>query len=242
MATHEGAKVLKPMGITTNGKARAGLDTYTTNKGIYGAGTYVKAWHKLGQWEKKDFEPSRSLTNNRTNKQLIRRDNYFHTCQNVDWKIDDITKLIHPRFHHAQSELRTKLESHPTISHIQRTITTNFPGRSVIVNGQSGEHFDKWGIPNSVDVLVGAGSVRLGGAVRFADIRVQAELPPSAAVFFDGTSYRHAITPWTGDQRISMAYFAHRSVFRQLDIDIDFDLIDLADVDAKVELLPQPAP
>ncbi|KAG8778713.1 hypothetical protein FRC12_024854 [Ceratobasidium sp. 428] len=223
------------MGITTNGKARAGSDTYTKNKGIYGAGTYVKAWHQLGQWEKKDFEPSRSLTNNRTTKQLIRRDNYFHACQNVDWRIDDMTELIHPRFRRAQAELRTKLESHPTISHIQRTIKTDFPGRSVIVNRQSGEHFDKWGIPNGIDVLVGAGSVRSGGAVRYEDIKVEAELPPGAAVFFDGTSYRHAITPWKGDQRISMAYFAHRSVFQQLDIDIDFDLIDLADVKARVE-------
>ncbi|KAG9125669.1 hypothetical protein FRC07_006685 [Ceratobasidium sp. 392] len=238
MATEEGTKVLKPMGIATNGKARAGPDTYTTTKGIYGAGTYVKAWHQRGHWEKKDYEPSRSLTQNRSTKQLIRRDNYFHASQAVDWKIDDFLELVHPRFRRSLAELREKLKSHPTIGHLQTIFTSDFPGRSVIVNRQSGEHFDKWGIPNGMDVLLAAGSVRSGGDVVFADLELKVELLPGTALFFDGTHYRHLVTKWQGDQRISIAYFAHRSVFQQLEIDIDFELINLDDVKERVDFTP----
>ncbi|KAG8722294.1 hypothetical protein FRC08_004530 [Ceratobasidium sp. 394] len=234
MATHEGTKVIKRMGVSTNGKARAGPDTYTTNKGLYGAGTYVKCWHQRGHETKKDFEPSRSLTNNRTTHQLIRRTDFFVDNQNADWKVDHFVSVINPPYRRCLAELREELKAHATIAAIQSNITTDFPGRSVIVNRQSGEHFDQWGIVNGTDVLLASGDFS-GGEIVFDDLHVQTAFLPRAAVFFDGTVYRHRILPWTGNQRLSTAYFAHRFVFEQLKINTSLSLVDVDEVSARVE-------
>jgi hypothetical protein len=46
MAQPNGKVLAEPLGCRTNGKARAGLDTYTTDKGIYGTGTYALAYYQ----------------------------------------------------------------------------------------------------------------------------------------------------------------------------------------------------
>jgi hypothetical protein len=104
-----------------------------------------------------------------------------------------------------------------------------FLGKSIIVNRQSGEHFDKWGIRKGFDVLLAAGDFT-GGEITFKDLNLRTAFLPGTAVFFDGTAYRHSIGNWQGKQRISNALFVHGSIFKQLEIDATLLLVNIRDV------------
>lgn len=85
------------------------------------------------------------------------------------------------------------------------------------MNRTSGEHLDSNGLRRGFDGLLAAGKFH-GGDLLLKDLNLQVRFEPGTLILFDGTSQRHSILDWSGEQRISNAFFVHRSVFEELDL------------------------
>lgn len=92
-----------------------------------------------------------------------------------------------------------------------------FLGHSVILNRTSGEHLDSHGLQRGFDGLLAAATFQKGD-LYFKDMNLQLQFEPGTLVLFDGTSQRHSVLNWTGEQRISNAFFVHRSIFEELNL------------------------
>lgn len=244
----------RPTGSSSNGKSRGGPQTYTTDQGIYGTATYALAWHQLKHevnivqrcvllseianivhiQHTHSFEPSRDLTRSRSGKQVHLRGQFFSGFAATHHRVNHLLSLIHPDFHALLHAVRGHISAHPTVRQLLAVWESLFLGHSVTMNRQSGEHLDEHGLRRGLDVLLAAGDFQ-DGALYLKDMNVRVRLAPGDLVAFDGTSQRHAVEPWSGAQRISNAFFVHRSVFEEVGLDTALQDITLEEIECRVE-------
>ncbi|TDL13343.1 hypothetical protein BD410DRAFT_735516 [Rickenella mellea] len=90
-------------------------------------------------------------------------------------------------------------------------------GRSVIFNRQTPDHVDRRDDPKEFTPIFVLGRFG-GGYIRLKTLRLRMWFGGGACVFIRGGLFPHGIEPFHGSQRVSIAHFAHRSLFRQLDV------------------------
>lgn len=244
---------VKVVGSSSNGKARGGVDTYTTDRGVFGTATYAVAWHQqahevstsLDFWQRhchdicivlqksNGFEPSRTLTQSPSGIHSHFRGQFLSSTRNLHFRLNHLVSLLHPSLYHLLLSVRPLIHEHPTIHQLLSLWDSLFLGHSVIMNRTSGEHLDSHGLRRGFDGLLAAGTFAEGD-LYFKDMNVRLKFEPGTLVLFDGTAQRHSVLGWTGDQRISNAFFVHRSVFEELGLDTSLPDITIHDIAANI--------
>lgn len=107
------------------------------------------------------------------------------------------------------------------------------------MNRTSGEHLDSRGLRRGFDGLLAAGKFH-DGDLLLKDLNVQIRFEPGTLVLFDGTSQRHSILEWGEEQRISNAFFVHRSVFEELELNISLPDLNIEEIELNIK--PPAAP
>lgn len=107
------------------------------------------------------------------------------------------------------------------------------------MNRTSGEHLDSHRLRRGFNGLLAAREFH-DGDLLLKDLNVQVRFEPGTLILFDGTSQRHSILEWGREQRISNAFFMHRSVFEELDLNTS--LLDLIIADIELNINPPAAP
>ncbi|QRV97236.1 2OG-Fe(II) oxygenase family protein [Ceratobasidium sp. AG-Ba] len=201
--------------------------------GVCGIIHLALAWHALGQQKRLTMTCSRQLLHNQSNEDIGRRNQFLFNLEGLDFKINVFADIFHPTLMYLASSGLPLLAQRSTIKGAMSLWHSNFYGRAILMNVQSGEHLDCKGVRRGFDAIVAAGEFK-GGDFRLHDIDVDIPFPPGTLIAFDGTAHRHSVKEFTGPQRISLVSFFHRSVFDELELNCTLPNIHVKDIEKLV--------
>lgn len=177
----------------------------------------------------RSFGPSEDLVDFQSVQQVMQRDLFFSSFRDIHWKLNKLISFVHPKLYELLVELRSALEVHPSCAKLMSLWESIFPGHSLICNRTTGEHIDPNGLWRGFEAILASGTFS-GGTLYLRDVNARLRLSPGTLVLLDGISQRHQVEPWKGAQRISHAFFVHRSVLSELNLphilpDVTFESI-----------------
>ncbi|KAG8770305.1 hypothetical protein FRC12_004369 [Ceratobasidium sp. 428] len=186
-------------------------------------------WHARGHQYSDSYNPTTETLKHKNLDQWTSRMRFFKAIESVDARVDYLIELLRPDLHAILKEARERVLEHPGVLPLDNVWSTNFLGRAVIVNRQTGEHLDRMGVRRAWDVIIAGGDYR-GGGFYFRDMNVRCPFRPGDMVAFDGTAQRHLIEEYTGTLRVSHVYYIHKSVLVELGINADLPDVYLSDL------------
>jgi len=87
-------------------------------------------------------------------------------------------------------------------------------GRVILFNRQTPCHRDARNPPAEWTPLHAAGSFTKGGNLFIHELNLRLRYLPGDLIFLRGCLLSHSVEPWSGGQRISVAYFSHESFWK----------------------------
>jgi len=87
-------------------------------------------------------------------------------------------------------------------------------GRVILFNRQTPRHRDTRNPPAEWTPLHAAGNFTGGGSLFIHELNLRLRYLPGDLIFLRGSLLSHSVEPWSGGQRISVAYFSHESFWK----------------------------
>jgi hypothetical protein len=125
--------------------------------------------------------------------------------------------MVHPSLAQHGKVALDRLRQAPMTSDIADSWTSYFTGIAVIINRKTLAHRDGNGLPPWYDLLLGIGDYH-SCTLDMPDLGLQLDYGPGTGIFLCGNTIRHAVTDWSGGDRVCYAHFMRKKVLQRLDV------------------------
>jgi hypothetical protein len=130
--------------------------------------------------------------------------------------VNTVLEAIDPEKFHKMLAFRAELMTRfPNFQALCTLDPSCYESLVVIYNRRSGRHRDKNDPKNSWALMTVVGSF-VGGAMYFEDLGLRVEFGPGDILAIRGNALFHEVESWSGQLRISLVYFTHRSVWNYI--------------------------
>lgn len=128
---------------------------------------------------------------------------------------------LDPIQHAAHVKLRETAESrYPHIAALNAIDPLLMQGRSIIANRFTDEHIDGLDPAQGWAVLGAFGPFQGGGSLRVPRLNTRTPFNSGDLIFIRGGALAHEVESWEDGQRFSIAHFTHKSVWRELGVEL----------------------
>lgn len=135
-------------------------------------------------------------------------------------RINEVLRLLDPLAYMSHKALSERLQDkYPFVRARSYIDPLLFQGRSIIFNRQTPSHIDRRDPHLGWNPLTTAGDYA-GGWLRIRELSLRMWFGPGACVFLRGAVLHHEIEPFNLGQRIVIAHFCHKSLWRDADIEL----------------------